>query len=135
MLGGKVNNPYKYFSPDEIAKWQLQPETWAMLDLARGMAGIPFVITSGKRSPDQEQHLIGGVSDSSHISGYGVDLFTNGDGHILAMMMVGLAIAGFRRFGIYHDAQFVPHHLHVDNDPILLGKTGPDIWLKLEQNA
>lgn len=126
---------YHYFNDEEVAKWQLQAETWAMLDMARDKAGIPFIITSGKRTSEQEIALKGGVRDSSHITGYGVDLSTDGDGHRLCLMLVGLILAGFRRFGIYHDQNFVPHHLHVDNDPDLLAKTGPDIWLKLQQNT
>jgi hypothetical protein len=126
-------NPYEFFSPDEVAKWQLQPETWALLDMARQKAGIPFVITSGKRTPEEEAALHGGVRDSAHISGYGFDLAC-GDGKSLCLMLAGLLYAGFRRIGIYHDANFNPTHLHGDNDPDLLVKTGPVIWLKLEQN-
>lgn len=132
-IGGKMSN-YHYFSDEEVAKWQLQSETWAMLDMARDKAGVPFIITSGKRTAEQEIALKGGVRDSAHISGYGVDIAT-GDGHVLCLILSGLILAGFRRIGIYHDAQFVPHHLHADNDPDLLAKTGPDIWLALEQNG
>jgi hypothetical protein len=123
---------YHYFDDAEVARWQLEPEIWAMLDMARDKAGIPFLITRGRCTLQHEMSLAGGVSDSSHIKGFGVDLATQGDDHALCMIIVGLVLAGFRRFGIYHDANFSPHHVHVDNDPDL----PPGVmWLKMEKNA
>src|SRR5690348_14360557 len=43
-MGGQVSN-YKYFSDDEIKGLDL--ELCAMLDRARGLAGLPFIITCG----------------------------------------------------------------------------------------
>jgi len=121
---------YAYFSDAEIQKWQLDPELWAMLDMARGKAGVPFVITRGKDTRQHEMSLAGGVPDSSHISGHGVDLLVQDD-HSLFLMINGLLLAGFGRIGIYHDANFKPTHLHADNAPDL----PPEVmWLKLEQN-
>lgn len=122
---------WHYFSDEEVAKWQLDPELWAMLDLARDKAGVPFIITSGKRTAEQEIALKGGVRDSAHIKGLGVDIAT-GDDHRLCLILAGLFIAGFRRIGIYHDAQMVPHHIHADIDPDLPQEV---VWLKLEQNG
>ena len=133
---------YHWFDDVEVAKWQLQPETWAMLDMARQNTvaldpsgkGIPFIITSGKRTPEQEAALKGGVRDSAHISGYGFDLAVS-DGFSLCLMIAGLTAAGFKRLGIYHDTNMVPTHIHGDNDPDLLAKTGPTMWILMEQNA
>lgn len=125
---------YHYFDDAEIAKWQLQPELWAMLDAARQKAGIPFIITSGKRTPDQESALKGGVRDSSHITGWGVDLAVTDD-HSLCLILIGLFSAGFKRVGIYHDSAMRPTHIHADADPDLLAKTNEACWLLLEQNC
>jgi uncharacterized protein YcbK (DUF882 family) len=127
--GCKVSN-FKYFSDAEVAG--LEGNLPAMLDVARGIAGIPFVITSGKRTPEQETVLKGGVRDSTHILGLAVDLECKGD-NALFLMAKGLLASGFRRLGFYHDKNFQVHHIHVD-----IG-SAPDfpqdcIWLKLEQN-
>lgn len=129
-IGGNVSN-YHYFNDEEVAKWQLDPELWAMLDMARDKAGVPFIITSGRRTIEQETALKGGVRDSAHINGLGVDIAT-GDDNRLCLILSGLFITGFRRIGIYHDAQFVPHHIHADIDKTL----PPNVcWLLLEQNC
>jgi len=126
-------NPYQYFSLDEVDRWQLKPETWAMADSARGISGVPYIITSGLRTVAEETALRGGVRDSAHISGYGFDLACT-DGKMLCLILLGLLRAGFLRIGIYVDAAFNPTHIHADNDPDLLAKTGPCIWIKREQN-
>jgi hypothetical protein len=129
---------YHWFNDDEVAKWQLDPELWAMLDMAREKAGVPFVITSGRRTPDQNAALRGAVSDSSHLSGFGVDIATNGDDHLLNRMLHGLDIAGFDRIGLYfsldpqNPSRLIPHHVHVDHD---LSKPPQMTWALLEQNA
>ena len=110
----------------------LDPQLISMLDMARDKAGIPFVITSGKRTAQQEAELKGGVKDSTHLLGLAVDLECNVD-NALCLMLKGLFAAGFRRIGLYHDALFQPRHLHVDIGPM------PDypqdcMWLKLEEN-
>lgn len=121
---------WHFFNDSEVAKWNLEPELWARLDAARAKAGIPFIITSGRRSAAQEIALKGGVRDSSHIKGLGVDIAT-GDDHTLCLILTGLFYAGFSRIGIYHDAQMKPHHLHADIDPNLPKEV---VWLKIEQN-
>lgn len=129
---------YHYFSDEEVAKWKLDPELWAMLDMARDKAGVPFIITSGRRTPDQNACLHGAVADSSHLSGLGVDLSTSGDDHIKERITYGLCAAGFVRRGIYYKdaengtANLIPHHIHVDID-----KTKPQEveWSLRELNA
>lgn len=121
---------FNYFTDEEVAG--LKDNLPAMLDLARGVAGTPFVITSGLRTAAQESALKGGVRDSTHILGLAVDLECVGD-NALFLMMRGLLAAGFRRVGLYHDAKFQVRHIHADIGP------SPDfpqdcIWLKLEQN-
>jgi len=61
----------KYFklsefeSPDLPGVNNMCPKYLKKLDKARGLAGIPFVITSGYRSP-QHNLDVGGVQDSAH---------------------------------------------------------------------
>jgi len=63
---------YKYFSDNEVRG--LQDAFVKKLDVARGLAGIPFVITSGFRTLAQNESIIGAVPDSSHLKGLAVDL-------------------------------------------------------------
>lgn len=127
---------YKFFSDDEVVKWGLAPQLWSMLDDARGFSGVPFIITSGRRTPDGNSVLKGAVPDSSHLSGLGVDLWVE-DNHHLEMILRGLSQAKFRRRGLYFISDpddsnnFIPRHIHVDIDP---GKPQDSMWCKREQN-
>ena len=95
---------FHYFSDAEIAG--LQTPLPAMLDQARGIAGVPFIITFST----------GGVhcGNSAHYKGLAVDL---GLGHLAegferdtvrGEMLRGLYAAGFKR------VEIAPAHLHVD---------------------
>ena len=93
---------------DEAEIRGLDPKLVEMLDRARGFAKVPFRITSGRRSPDQNQ-LAGGVMDSAHTRGLAVDLACF-DSRTRMRMLCGLVMAGFTRVGIYGS------HLHADVD-------------------
>ena len=97
---------WHYFKPEEVIG--LDQELCAMLDRARGLAGVPFVITSGLRTPDQNAALPDAVYDSAHLTGNAVDLACPDSATRYAMLR-GLILAGFERIGIYSA------HLHVDN--------------------
>jgi|WetSurMetagenome_2_1015567.scaffolds.fasta_scaffold517962_1 hypothetical protein len=130
--GGRVSN-YKYFKDEEIVG--LDKELVAKLDVARGVAGIPFRITSGKRTVEQNSVLKGAVADSSHLTGLAVDLWVE-DYHAYCVMLKGLYAAGFRRFGHYFTIEqtdpinFIPRHIHVDVDATKLQDCS---WCKREQ--
>lgn len=114
-----TNTPmYKYFTESEVKG--LKPELVAKLDKARDIAGVPFKITSGLRSPSQNE-LVGGVQDSSHLTGLAVDLAVK-DGVTGGKILLALAQVGFQRFGFYQDG-----HIHVDIDNI---KPSPCYWIK-----
>lgn len=119
-LGARNAMPptYKYFSAQEAQG--LDPTLMAMLDLARGKAGIPFRITCGLRTLVQNEG-VGGVGDSSHLRGLAVDLACANSLDRYKMVSALLSV-GFTRLGIY-DA-----HCHVDCDPTLPPNV---IWIGL----
>ena len=98
---------YQFFSDDEVAG--LDDGLCQMLSIARGKANVPFIITCGLRTPEQNAALSESVSDSAHLTGHAVDLAC-GDSPTRYAMLSGLLAAGFTRIGIYSA------HLHADND-------------------
>lgn len=96
---------YKYFTAKEIVG--LKPELVEKLDKARGLARIPFVITSGYRSVDKNED-VGGVPDSSHTKGEAVDLRArNSTEHF--KITKALMDVGFNRISKKYST-----HIHVD---------------------
>jgi uncharacterized protein YcbK (DUF882 family) len=97
---------YKYFKANEIIS--LDPELVYMLDSARDIAGVPFIISSGYRTKEKNSK-VGGVEDSAHLTGKAADLrCTNSTQRYL--MVDALISAGFKRIG------FGIGHIHVDID-------------------
>lgn len=105
----------KYFKDSEING--LHPKLVEMLDIAREIAGVPIVITSGYRTPEYNS-IVGGVEDSSHTAGLAVDIRCPNDQYG-KQVAFGLGQAGFRRAGFYD------RHVHVDIDS---SKPVPAIW-------
>ena len=96
---------YKYFKPNEVVG--LKPELVSLLDKARGLAGIPFVITSGYRNVNKNDE-VGGVEDSSHTKGEAVDLRArNSNEHFI--ITKALFQVGFIRI-----SRKYPFHIHTD---------------------
>jgi hypothetical protein len=87
----------RHFSDEEIAG--LHPELVEKLDVARGIAGVPFIITSGVRT-EGYNHTLGGVEDSEHETGEGVDLACSLSA-VRHKMLPALYLAGFVRIGVY----------------------------------
>ena len=90
----------------------MDKELMAMLDMARGKAGVPFQITCGLRTPEQNSALPEAVQDSAHLTGNGVDLACS-DSPTRFKMVKALLDSGFNRIGIYSA------HIHADNSPTL----------------
>ena len=84
-------------------------ELMQMLDDAREIAEVPFIITSGLRTPEHNAE-IGGVRDSAHLKGLAVDIACN-DRHTRFKIIKGLIIAGFTRI------LWGKGHVHADIDP------------------
>ena len=98
---------YQFFSDDEVAG--LDDGLCQMLSIARGRANVPFVITCGLRTAEQNAALSESVSDSAHLTGHAVDLACADSPTRYAMIKACLD-AGFTRLGIYSA------HIHIDND-------------------
>ena len=90
-------------------KAEMQESTLEMLDLARGIAKVPFFINSGYRC-EAHNRAVGGVQRSSHTKGYAADIKCNREPQRQSIL-AGLKAAGFNRIGI------AKTFIHVDNDP------------------
>jgi uncharacterized protein YcbK (DUF882 family) len=101
-------NRWNYFQDSEVAG--LDVELVAMLDRARGIAGIPFLITCGLRTQAQNDALPQSVKDSAHLTGHAVDISCTESNQRFKITSAFIS-AGFKRIGIYADG-----HIHVDND-------------------
>jgi hypothetical protein len=77
-----------------------------LLDQARGIAGIPFIITSGFRTVAENQ-AAGGVVDSAHLTGEAADLACS-DSVSRLKILKALLLVGFNRIEV------ATGHLHCD---------------------
>jgi hypothetical protein len=80
----------------------------SMLDNAREAAGVPFVLTSGLRTPEHNAE-VGGAVDSAHLKGLAVDIQCTDSQNRFAIVY-GLFLAGFKRLEIGKG------HIHADID-------------------
>ena len=89
----------------------MQHGTVEMLDKARALAGIPFVINSGFRT-ERHNRAVGGSENSAHLRGFAADIrcVNRANFEIVAMALI---MAGFRRIGVHHS------FIHADNDDSL----------------
>lgn len=97
---------YPHFTDKELEG--LQEYFKDRLSQARELAGIPFIITSGKRSPEQNAKA-GGVKDSAHEAGLAVDLRAT-TLEQKRKIKAALRAVGFVRIGTYSG------HIHCDLD-------------------
>ena len=114
----------EFDSPDEVGSGtNMDNDFLTMLDNARHIAGIPFKITSGFRTPSHNAY-VGGVQaglkskGSSHLFGYAADISCR-TGAKREIIVAALIKAGFRRLGIANT------FIHCDNDP----DKSNSIWL------
>lgn len=114
-----------YFAESEFARCtppcklsDLSDDLLRMLDDARTLSGIPFVVNSGYRSVSYEKSK-GRKGTSSHCKGLAVDLRC-ASSFVRQKMLNSLIKVGFRRIGIY------PTFIHVDIDDSKVSA----VWLK-----
>lgn len=79
-----------------------------MIDNARVLAGVPFVITSGSRCASHNKR-IGGSPTSSHLEGVAIDIATDNSAYRLKIIEALIEV-GFGRIGI------AKNFVHVDTD-------------------
>jgi uncharacterized protein YcbK (DUF882 family) len=89
------------------------------LNSARGIAKVPFQVTSSLRCPDKNA-AVGGAANSAHLTGHAVDISCRRSADRYVMVQA-LMIAGFTRIEV------APAHIHVDVDPT---KPHNVLWLK-----
>ena len=109
MLHRQVD--YKYFNRSEFADKisganKISPKLIKMLDKAREIAGVPFIINSGYRDENHPESLSNPTS--SHIKGLAVDIAVTPSNR--ETIKQALIKAGFKRFG------FGSNFIHVDID-------------------
>lgn len=107
----KFFTPNEFDSPDLKGSGErfMKSSTILKLDRARQLAKIPFHIRSGYRTPSHNKR-VGGTPESSHITGYAVDIAVSTNLQRFKIV-TALLSAGFTRIGI--GKTFV----HADDDP------------------
>lgn len=92
-----------------------------MADLGREKSGIPWKITSGRRTP-VENKKAGGVVTSQHLTGKAIDIFCENPFDRFRIIEAALAV-GFKRIEVSKDK-----HIH-----LALSEAGyPDNWFGIE---
>lgn len=112
------------YIPEYFEDWEvsgLDPRLVVKLDLAREFAGIPFIITSGFRTPERNRRA-GGGSNSAHLRGLAADISCKFSFERFRIVD-GLYRAGFRRIVVYANQNSV--HADIDMslpNPVLVVK-------------
>ena len=89
----------RYFNKNEFEyPYKMDHDLLRKLDIARALAGVPFVITSDYRTPEHNEQ-VGGAPDSAHLRGLAVDIRCSNSGERY-IIYDGLRTAGFRRIGL-----------------------------------
>ena len=107
----------KHFSPGEFqcqcgCGMGVKTTLIEMLDDARDMAKIPFVITSGARCAAHNAS-IGASPTSSHTLGLAADIAAPTSHHAF-LIMQSLIFCGFKRIGWSQEKKFI--HCDIDTD-------------------
>lgn len=106
----KYFNVSEFDSPDVPGSgFNMQPAFLNRLVAAREIAGVPFRINSGYRTPEHNRK-VGGTPGSSHLTGWAVDIAVK-DNWERQVVLTALIRAGFSRIGIGKN------FIHADSDP------------------
>lgn len=110
----------KYFKSDEFkckcgCGMDVSDKLKERADLAREIAGVPFVITSGARCVEHNKN-VNGNPRSTHTLGLAMDIkFSNS--HQAFLILKSLIEVGFERIGYNQDKQFFHCDLAGDDYP------------------
>ena len=97
---------------------KMRAEFVRLLDKARHISGVPYVINSGYRTQEHNASLPNAVKDSAHLDGWAADIATPTNAVRYAVLR-GLFSVGFNRVGIGRG------FIHVDQHPL---KSGRVVW-------
>lgn len=107
-----IMQTYKYFNPiQDPLMVGVSPTLMAIADTARGIAGTPFVITSGLRTVEQNT-IAGGVPNSAHLKGLALDIACSDTNR--QAILKGLLTCGSELF--IEDNE---DHIHFDCDALI----------------
>ncbi len=96
MINFKIN---EFDSPDKKgSSTNMCPTFLSMIDKARSIADVPFIITSGYRTKSHNKS-VGGVLNSSHTKGLACDIKCTNSSHRF-LIISALRDVGFTRIGI-----------------------------------
>ena len=116
----------KYFSPETdpgIDFERADPNALIMLDVARGIAGVPFKVTRSYSTPEHSV-AVGGKADDAHTKvptkAFDIEYW---DTLSLWSIVMGCIKAGFTRIGI----NYLNHHVHADCE---LSLPNPRLWIE-----
>ena len=117
-----ITKKFKYFSKSEFkckccGENAINDKLIDMLDIARGIVGVPFIVNSGYRCIYHNEK-VGGRANSSHLKGLAVDIKLH-SGHEKYKILDAMYKAGFKRIGVYDN------FIHVDID---LDKPQEAMW-------
>jgi len=108
--------PKNYFSYDELScrhckESHFDKEFLNLCNWARHLSGVPFKVTSAYRCEEYNAE-VGGVKNSSHVKGLGMDIMPK-DTHHRFRIIAALLTVGIKRIRIYPKKG----HIHFDVDP------------------
>jgi uncharacterized protein YcbK (DUF882 family) len=89
----------------------MDPQLVVLVRWLRELVGEPIIITSGTRCADRNR-IVGGVENSSHLTGYAVDLRLKDSFYDLKLMRAIFGV-GFDRIGL---VKYGGDHVHIDID-------------------
>lgn len=110
---------YLFFKKEEFdcpccGENNISPTLLHRLDMARGLADIPFHINSGCRC-EKHNKEVGGVSESPHLGGWAADIAAKTSREKF-LVVQSLFEAGFTRVGVGDT------FIHADVDPTKIGE-------------
>jgi len=118
----------QFFSYDELkckcgcGKCEMNESFMERLDELRTLCGHPIYLSSAYRCPEHNSE-VGGVDDSPHPEGIGVDITINGG---MAWHLLDYATEiGFTGIGIKQHGKHKKRFIHIDDKP---NGTRPWVW-------
>lgn len=116
----QFENRWRYFRYEEFEcpcchENHTDPTLIDLLDEARAIAGIPFIITSGYRCPSHNK-AVNGKPRSAHLKGLAADILATSSKRRFLIVHALLKV-GFKRIGIH--SKFI----HADISPSLPSPT------------